>query len=104
MPARSALTFCSKPRTMPAIRPKRSALPTQRRRSPGKSLTPDTDAVITNVTALLKLANDPGFQKSNPKGTAKLFADLLNVSGQPNVTGKEPHLHDTVFGRCEMAF
>lgn len=54
------------------------------------------DSEIGAVNAILKLANNPGQQKSDPKGTAQLFKDALNISSQPGVTAKDPHLHDTV--------
>jgi hypothetical protein len=50
--------------------------------------------VVTSLTALLALANDPAFQKKDPHGAAEIFANVLNVSAEANIAGQSPHLHD----------
>jgi hypothetical protein len=47
----------------------------------------DKGAVLGNVQALLNLANNTNFQNSNPKGTAKVFAGLINILSLPNFSG-----------------
>lgn len=62
----------------------------------GQIPAPDAGAAVGNIESLLKLANDPGFQKADPKGAAAIFSDALNLSSLPNITAADPKLHGIV--------
>jgi hypothetical protein len=61
----------------------------------------DAPGAVGNIEALVALANTPGFQQSNPKGTAKIFADALNLLALPNLGNQNPHLQGIVLAEAE---
>jgi hypothetical protein len=56
----------------------------------------DAPGAVGSIQTLLKLANDPGFQKDDTKGAAAIFSDALNLSTLPNITKADPKLHGIV--------
>lgn len=53
-------------------------------------------AAVGNIQAMLALANNPDFQKNDPKGAAAIFSDALNLASLPNITAADPQLHGIV--------
>lgn len=56
----------------------------------------DAGTVVGDITGLLNLANDPGFQKNNTKGAAQIFSDALSLTSLPNLGQSGGTLHGTV--------
>ncbi|MDX2028938.1 MAG: hypothetical protein SFW62_09955 [Alphaproteobacteria bacterium] len=61
----------------------------------------DTAAAGKIINAMLALANNPAFQKTNPNAAADIYASALNMSGQPNMIVGNPNLHNAVLADAD---
>jgi hypothetical protein len=52
----------------------------------------DVGGAVGDVKTLLNLADNAGFQKSDPKGAAQIFAGVINVLSLPNFSNQAPQL------------
>jgi hypothetical protein len=56
----------------------------------------DSSDAANVIAAMLAKASDPAFQKDHPHEAATIFTAALVMSGQPNIVGKDPNLHQEV--------
>lgn len=61
----------------------------------------DAGKAAAIIQAMVNLANNPAFRKSNPHDTAEIFAAAVSMTSQPNIVAQDPNFRNLVLANAD---